>query len=209
MVLSVPIFWKIAIESLAVSFTFFGLIMLRTDLEEIAVQGFANLEKQVGVDPFVAEHLIQVLARAVHLRGQPSDASTLPHQFGLDEFPDVEIFRWISFLSFHSAFQFIGSRSLVPKSNRKGAHLSFDCLLCLMALVNRRGNKHEKVCAIKRKLFAGLFSRFKIYQIFQTENKSVKPVRLICQVQNPFLCDVFLFCGTKIGKFWVMVKKTA
>ena len=105
MVLYVPIFWKIAIESLAVSFTFFGLIMLRTDLEEIAVQGFANLEKQVGVDPFVAEHLIQVLARTVHLRGQPSDASTLPRQFGLDEFPHVEIFRWVPFFSFHSAFR--------------------------------------------------------------------------------------------------------
>ena len=51
-----------------------------------------------------------------------------------------------------------------------------------MALVNRCGNKHEKVCAIKRKLSASLFSRFKIYQIFQTENKSVKPVRLICQM---------------------------
>ena len=133
MVLSVPIFWKIAIESLAVSFTFFGLETLGTHLEKVVIQGFANLEKQVGVDPFVAKHLIKVFARAVHLRGQPSYASTLPHQFGLDEFPDVEIFRWISFLSFHSAFQFIGSRSLVPKSNRKGAHLSFDCLSLLRA----------------------------------------------------------------------------
>ena len=133
MVLFVPIFWKVTVNGLAISFTFFGLETLGAHLEKVVVQGFANLEKQVGVDPFVAEHLIQVLARAVHLRGQPSDASTLPRQFGLDEFPDVEIFRWISFLSFHSAFQFIGSRSLVPKSNRKGAHLSFDCLSLLRA----------------------------------------------------------------------------
>lgn len=180
--LSVPIFWKIAIESLAVSFTFFGLIMLRTDLEEVVIQSIANLEKQVGVNPLVAKHLIQVLARAVHLRGQPSDASTLPRQFGLDEFPHVEIFRWVSFLSFHGAFRVLGGRRIVPKSNRKGAHLSFDCLLCLKALVNRCGNKHEIVCAIKRKLSAYLSSHFKIYQIFQAENKSVKPVRLICQM---------------------------
>lgn len=137
MVLSVPIFWKIAIESLAVSFTFFGLIMLRTDLEEIAVQGFANLEKQVGVNPLVAKHLIQVLARTVHLRGQPSDASTLPRQFGLDEMTEVKTICWVPFFSFHGVFRVIGSRRLVPKSNRKGAHLSFDCLLTWMALVNR------------------------------------------------------------------------
>ena len=132
MVLSVPIFWKIAIESLAVSFTFFGLIMLRTDLEEIAVQGFANLEKQVGVDPFVAEHLIQVLARAVHLRGQPSYASTLSGQFGLHNLSEMKAFSGVSFFSFHSAFRFEGF-CLVLKSNRKGAHLSFDCLLLLKA----------------------------------------------------------------------------
>ena len=119
MVLSVPIFWKIAIESLAVSFTFFGLIMLRTDLEKVEVQGFANLEKQVGIDPLVAKHLIQVLARAVHLRGQPSDASTLPRQFGLDEFPHVEIFRWVSFFSFHGAFRVWEAVALSRKATEK------------------------------------------------------------------------------------------
>lgn len=61
-VLFVPILWRIAIEYLSVSFTFFGLIMLRTDLEKVEVQGFANLEKQVSIDPLVAKHLIQVLA---------------------------------------------------------------------------------------------------------------------------------------------------
>ena len=84
---------------------FFGLETLGAHLEKVVVQGFANLEKQVGVNPLVAEYLIKVLARAVHLRGQPSDASTLPRQFGLDEFPHVEIFRWVSFFSFHSAFR--------------------------------------------------------------------------------------------------------
>ena len=112
MVLSVPIFWKIAIESLAVSFTFFGLETLGTHLEKVVIQGFANLEKQVGVDPFVAKHLIKVFARAVHLRGQPSDASTLPRQFGLDEFPHVEIFRWVPFFSFHSAFRVLEAVAL-------------------------------------------------------------------------------------------------
>ena len=117
--LSIPIFWKITIESLAISFTFFGLETLGAHLEKVVVQGFANLEKQVGVDPFVAEHLIQVLARAVHLRGQPSDASTLPRQFGLDEFPDVEIFRWVSFFSFHGAFRVWEAVALSRKATEK------------------------------------------------------------------------------------------
>ena len=118
-VLFVPILWRIAIEYLSVSFTFFGLIMLRTDLEKVEVQGFANLEKQVGVDPFVAKHLIKVFARAVDLRGQPSDAPTLPRQFGLDEFPNVEIFRWVSFFSFHGAFRVWEAVALSRKATDK------------------------------------------------------------------------------------------
>ena len=58
MVLSVPIFWKIAIESLAVSFTFFGLETLGTHLEKVVIQGFTNLEKKVSVNPFVAENFV-------------------------------------------------------------------------------------------------------------------------------------------------------
>lgn len=132
-VLSIPIFWKITINGLAVSFTFFGLETLGAHLEKVVVQGFANLEKQVGVNPLVAEYLIKVLARAVHLRGQPSDASTLPRQFGLDEMTEVETICWVSFFSFHGTFRVLGGRRLVPKSNRKGAHLSFDCLSLLRA----------------------------------------------------------------------------
>ena len=119
MVLSVPIFWKITINGLAVSFTFFGLETLVAHLEEVVIQSIANLEKQVGVDPLVAKHLIQVLARTVHLRGQPSDASTLPRQFGLDEFPHVEIFRWVSFLSFHGAFRVWEAVALSRKATEK------------------------------------------------------------------------------------------
>lgn len=119
MVLSVPIFWKIAIESLAVSFTFFGLIMLRTDLEEIAVQGFANLEKQVGVNPLVAKHLIQVLARTVHLLSQPSDASALPCQFSLYNLSKMETFRRVSFFSFHGAFRVLEAVALSRKAIEK------------------------------------------------------------------------------------------
>ena len=119
MVLFIPIFWKITINGLAVSFTFFGLETLGTHLEKVVIQGFANLEKQVGVDPFVAKHLIQVLARAVHLRGQPSDAPTLPRQFGLDEFPNVEIFRWVSFFSFHGAFRVWEAVALSRKATEK------------------------------------------------------------------------------------------
>ena len=117
--LSIPIFWKITINGLAVSFTFFGLETLGAHLEKVVVQGFANLEKQVGVNPLVAEYLIKVLARAVHLRGQPSDASTLPRQFGLDEFPHVEIFRWVSFLSFHGVFRVLETVALSRKATEK------------------------------------------------------------------------------------------
>ena len=117
--LSIPIFWKITINGLVVSFMFFGLETLGAHLEEVVVQGFANLEKQVGIDPLVAKHLIQVLARAVHLRGQPSDAPTLPRQFGLDEFPDVEIFRWVSFFSFYGAFRVWEAVALSRKATEK------------------------------------------------------------------------------------------
>lgn len=117
--LSIPIFWKIAIESLAVSFTFFGLETLGAHLEKVVVQGFANLEKQVGVNPLVAEYLIKVLARTVHLRGQPSDAPTLPRQFGLDEMAEVETICWVSFLSFHGAFRVLEAVALSRKATEK------------------------------------------------------------------------------------------
>ena len=57
-VLFFPISWKIVIKFLVVFFTFFGLEMLRTDQKKIVVQGFANLEKKVGVNPFVTKHLV-------------------------------------------------------------------------------------------------------------------------------------------------------
>lgn len=104
--LSIPIFRKIAINLLSVSFTLFGLVMLRTHLEEVAVQSLANLEKQVGVNPFVAKHLIEVLARAVNLRGQPSDAAALARQFRLDEFAEMKTFCGVSFFSFHGMVPF-------------------------------------------------------------------------------------------------------
>ena len=45
MVLSIPIFWNITINGLAVSFTFFGLETLGTHLEKVIIQSIANLEK--------------------------------------------------------------------------------------------------------------------------------------------------------------------
>jgi len=50
---------------------------------------------------------------------------------------------------------------------KKGAHLSFHCLLTWKALVNQCGNKHEKACAIKRKLSACLFSRKNLPDFFK------------------------------------------
>lgn len=58
MVLFVLKFWKIPTKLLDVLFTFIGLVMLGTDLEEVIIQSIANLEKKVSVNPFVAKHLV-------------------------------------------------------------------------------------------------------------------------------------------------------
>lgn len=51
-------FRKILTESLSIVFTFFGLVMLGANLKEVVIQGLANLEEKVGINPFAAEHLI-------------------------------------------------------------------------------------------------------------------------------------------------------
>ena len=66
------------------------LKMFRANFEEVVVKCLAYKEEQVGVDPGVLEQFVHVLACAVDLRRQPSDAAPLPHQLRPDELPDVE-----------------------------------------------------------------------------------------------------------------------
>lgn len=77
--------------------------IIGTHLEEIIIQCFADLEECVRVNPRAFEKFVQILAGTVDLFGQPSDAASLPRQFGFDEFANVEFFVRGMFLVFHWA----------------------------------------------------------------------------------------------------------
>ena len=64
----------------------------RKALKEIIIQNVADFEQQICVDPFAVKNLVSVLPRATESLGKPRDASTLPCQFSLDEFPYVRFF---------------------------------------------------------------------------------------------------------------------
>lgn len=59
--------------------------MRRNILEEIMIQGLANLEKEVQRRPLGVKDLIEVLGGAVHLLRQPHRRAALPHQLGLNQ----------------------------------------------------------------------------------------------------------------------------
>ena len=80
-----PINWKICSQIISI------VPNMRAVLEEVVVHSVAYLEKQVGVNPRVAQDLIQVLAGVMHLFGQPGDAPALPLEFCPDEVADMKI----------------------------------------------------------------------------------------------------------------------
>ena len=91
-----------------------GVSILRIALKEIVIQNIADFQQQIGVNPFAAEHFVDILTRVVELCGQPSDAAPLPSQFSLDEFPYVRFF----------VHRFAFERSLARWANKK-AELPF------------------------------------------------------------------------------------
>ena len=74
------------------SFVFPIVPIIRVAFEEIVIQQVADFEQKVGVNPLTAKNLIGVLPRIAKLCGKPCDASPLPCQFCLDEFPYVRFF---------------------------------------------------------------------------------------------------------------------
>lgn len=74
------------------SFVFPVVPIIRVAFEEIVIQQVADFEQKVGVNPLTAKNLIGVLPRIAKLCGKPCDASPLPCQFCLDEFPYVRFF---------------------------------------------------------------------------------------------------------------------
>lgn len=74
------------------SFVFPVVSVIRVAFEEIVIQQVADFEQKVGINPLTAEDLIGVLPRIAQLYGKPCDASPLPCQFCLDEFPYVRFF---------------------------------------------------------------------------------------------------------------------
>ena len=96
-----------------------GVLVVGADLEEVAIQGLADSEKGLGMDPRVAENLVEVLASAVDLGGQPSDAAPLPLQFGLDEFPKMEFLVGAMLFFLHVASRCLRLRPLPEKQQKK------------------------------------------------------------------------------------------
>ena len=59
--------------------------MRRDILEEIVIQGLADLEKEVHSGPLGVEDLVKVLGGAVHLLRQPHRCAALPRQLSLNQ----------------------------------------------------------------------------------------------------------------------------
>ena len=74
------------------SFVFPVVPIIRVAFEEIVIQQVADFEQKVGINPLTAKNLIGVLPRIAQLYGKPCNASPLPCQFCLDEFPYVRFF---------------------------------------------------------------------------------------------------------------------
>lgn len=65
--------------------------LLRTLLEKVVLQGFADFEQGVGTDVGMAKQPVKVLPCAMHLACQPSDRSALPGKLSPDVFPYVKL----------------------------------------------------------------------------------------------------------------------
>jgi len=65
--------------------------LLRTLLEKIVLQGFADFEQGVGTDVGMAKQPVKVLPCAMHLSCQPSDRPTLSGKLFANVFPYVKL----------------------------------------------------------------------------------------------------------------------
>lgn len=114
---------------------------------------------------------VDVFGGAVYLLGKPSGSAALAGKFGFEELANVKVVSVLWRVSFHGIGRLVGLPPL--SANHEERRSPFVSLLIILgALVNLDTNKHEKVCAIKRKLSACLFSCRKIYQIFQERTRA-------------------------------------
>ena len=90
-----------------------GVAPVGAGFEEVVVEGVADFEEDIGVDPFAAHDLVEVLAGVADLLRQPGDASSLPRKLRFDGFPDVKGFDWGSVVV-HCSVRF-GAFTLTPK----------------------------------------------------------------------------------------------
>ena len=67
-----------------------GVAPVGAGLEEVVIQGVANFEKDIGVDPFAAHDLVEVLSGVANLMCQPGDASSLLRKLCLDGLSDMK-----------------------------------------------------------------------------------------------------------------------
>lgn len=67
-----------------------GVAPVGAGLEEVVVQGIADFEKDIGVDPFAAHDFVEVITGVANLLCQPGDASPLPREFRLDGLSDMK-----------------------------------------------------------------------------------------------------------------------
>ena len=73
------------------------------------------------MNPLMAEKLVEILAAAVDLGGEPCDAASLSRKLGLDEFAKMKISAVDMFFCFHTFSDSVFRPC--PKSNRKSVKL--------------------------------------------------------------------------------------
>ena len=102
-----------------------GVAPVGAGFEEVIVEGVADFEERVGVNPFAAHDFVEVLAGAADLLRQPCDAPSLPRKLLLDKPSDVKGFNRGVFVSVHNAV----CLELTPSStgNKKGGESFLVC----------------------------------------------------------------------------------
>ena len=88
--------------------------------------------------------------------------------------------------------RFVAGFRPCQQATKKGAHLSFHCLLYLRVLVNLCGNKHEKVCALKTQTFRLLVLPLKFTRF--TDREQERKAQGLCYVRVVYL-SLFLSVG--------------
>lgn len=129
------------IDRLVHSF-FCGVAPVGADFEEIVVEGVADFEKYIGVNPFAAHDFVEVLAGVADLLRQPGDGPPLPREFGPYKLPDVKIFDGSLFVVVHSSVRF-GASVPVPAGQQKRRSLFLLLIILVgsgkpLALINKK-----------------------------------------------------------------------